>query len=94
MQEEEAKNEIMSEMFVMGYKGKNVKVMHEIARAEQDVYVVKFDPTDQFIAVGYGDGKIRIYFTGDGELKIEINANNMGMDGYDERPITNLRWKS
>ena len=66
------------------------QVMHEIARAEQDVYVVKFDPTDQFIAVGYGDGKIRIYYTGDGDLKIEINANNMGMDGYDERPITNL----
>ena len=44
--------------------------------------------------MGYGDGKIRIYYTKDGALKIEINANNMGVDGYDERPITNLRWKT
>jgi WD40 repeat protein len=86
--------DVPKETFLMGYKGKKIDQKYQVTHGESEIYTLKYDPTDKYVACGCGDGKIRIFHTDDGHLKCEINANGFGVGGFDERPITNLRWKT
>lgn len=39
-----------------------------------DVYCCKFDPEDRYLAVGYGDGVLRIYNNSNGKLAYTLSS--------------------
>ena len=64
--------------------------------SQSEVFCLQYDPSDQYLAAGYGDGHIRIFNTESGMLSFDINANVVGSQAENmlgEKPVTNLRWR-
>lgn len=74
------------------------RLEHEFTagQSQSEVFCMQYDPSDSYIATGYGDGHVRIFNTTSGLLSFEIDANIPGGSGENathEKPITRLRWK-
>jgi WD40 repeat protein len=54
-----------------------------------EVFSMKFDPQDNYLAVGYGDGMVRIYNNETGKLSYTLST----LSSDDDMPITQLLWR-
>ena len=64
-----------------------------VGDTESEVFTCRFDPTDKFLACGFGDGAIRIYNTQNGKCAYTL-CDLVTQDGQsDEMPVTSLRWR-
>ena len=58
-----------------------------------EVFCLKYDPDDKYIACGYGDGAVRIYNLEQGKLSFTL-AGSLALAGaIDDMPITALEWR-
>lgn len=57
------------------------------------MFTVRYDPTDKYIATGYGDGAVRIFNTSTGKCAFTLCAHIDPMGRTDEFPVTALRWR-
>jgi COMPASS component SWD3 len=53
----------------------------------------RYDPTDKYVAAGYGDGAIRVYNTVNGKVAYTLAEMPDEKGNVDEMPITCLRWR-
>jgi WD40 repeat protein len=60
-----------------------------IGDGDSEVFCMKFDPEDRYLACGYGDGMTRIYNVDSGKLSYTLS----GLSGNDEMPVTCLNWR-
>ncbi len=60
-----------------------------IGDGDSEVFCMKFDPEDRYLACGYGDGMTRIYNCDSGKLSYTLS----GLSGNDEMPVTCLSWR-
>ena len=60
-----------------------------IGDGKSSVYCCKFDCEDKYLAVGYGDGIVRIYNNSNGKLSYTLS----NLTAQDEKPITALGWR-
>ena len=58
-----------------------------------EVFSCKYDPTDKYVAAGFGDGAIRIYNTLNGKCSFTLCSmvDSWGKSG--DMPVTALRWR-
>jgi len=56
-------------------------------------FCVRYDPTDKYIAAGYGDGTIKVYNTLNGKVAYSLYEMVDVKGVSDDMPITNLRWR-
>ena len=60
---------------------------------ESEVFTCRYDPSDKYIACGYGEGSVRVYDAKDGKCAHTL-ANNINLEGKTEdMPITDIRWR-
>ena len=60
---------------------------------ESEVFTCRFDPTDKYLACGYGDGAIRIYNTDTGKCAFTLCSLVDQFGKSDDMPVTALRWR-
>jgi len=56
-------------------------------------FSARYDPSDKYVAAGYGDGAIRIYNTVNGKVAFTLCEMFDQKGNTDEMPITCLRWR-
>jgi WD40 repeat protein len=69
------------------------KIAHKMTLGDSsyEVFCAQFDPEDRYIALGYGDGAVRIYNMETGKLSYTLAGAQFAMDH--EMPITCIRWR-
>ena len=60
-----------------------------IGDGDSQVFAMKFDQDDKYLATGYGDGMVRIYNTDNGKLSYTL----ADMDATQTMPVTCLQWR-
>jgi COMPASS component SWD3 len=60
-----------------------------IGDGNSDVLCCKFNHDDRYLAVGYGDGMLRIYNNTNGKLSYTLSS----LSEEDDQPITNVLWR-
>jgi WD40 repeat protein len=60
-----------------------------IGDSDSTVFCCKFDPTDKYLAVGYGDGICRIYNMQTQRLAFTL----FGSGGNEEMPVSDIAWR-
>jgi WD40 repeat protein len=61
--------------------------------SDSEVFVCRYDPTDKYVACGFGDGAIRIYDSKKGKCAFTL-CSSINFDGKSEdMPITDIRWR-
>ena len=60
-----------------------------IGDGDSQVFAIKFDEEDQYLACGYGDGMTRIYNTQTGKLSYTLQS----LTSADEMPVTCVMWR-
>ena len=70
-----------------------IKIEHQVTLmdSEDEIFCMKFDPTDKYIACGCGDGTTRVFNLHTGKMAFLL-ANPQGY-AMDNMPITCLRWR-
>lgn len=64
-----------------------------VGEQASEVFTVRYDPTDKYLACGFGDGAIRIYNTQTGKNAFTL-CQHVDMFGKsDDMPICSLRWR-
>jgi len=61
--------------------------------SESDVFACRFDPTDKYLACGFGDGAIRIYNTQTAKCAFTLCSYVDQYGQSDDMPVTALRWR-
>jgi COMPASS component SWD3 len=64
-----------------------------VGDSESEVFSCRYDPTDKYVAAGFGDGAIRIYNTLNGKCSFTLCSaiDQWGKSG--DMPVTSLRWR-
>mmetsp|Transcript_2690 Transcript_2690/g.4538 ORF Transcript_2690/g.4538 Transcript_2690/m.4538 type:complete len:324 (+) Transcript_2690:20-991(+) len=77
-------------------KGQLRKFVHKatLQEAHNEVLALKFDPTDKYLACGYGDGAVRIFNTSSGKCAFTLSSHvdKFGGSG-DGMPVTGVLWR-
>ena len=60
-----------------------------IGDGDSQVFAMKFDQDDKYLATGYGDGMVRIYNTDTGKLSYTI----ADYEATQTMPVTCLQWR-
>ncbi len=73
----------------------NVGLRHRFTLGDyvHGLYSTKFDPSDTFIAAGYGDGFVRVFNNETGKMSFEFSAHAYAHGNIDEMPVTSMRWR-
>ena len=58
-----------------------------------EIFSVRFDPEDRYLACGYGDGAVRVFNLDTGKLAFNLTGNAISHNIFDEMPVTGLRWR-
>lgn len=71
------------------------KVAHKmtVGDSQSEVFCTKYDPTDKYIACGYGDGVARIYNLETGKLSFSLTGSLSLAGAIDDMPVTALKWR-
>ena len=80
---------------VLNKKGAQRRFTHKLTLgdSESEVFSCRFDPTDKYLACGFGDGAIRIYNTQTAKTAFTL-CSHLDMNGMsDDMPVTALRWR-
>ena len=80
---------------VMNKRGAQRRFTHKLTLGDTDseVFSCRFDPTDKYLAAGFGDGAIRIYNTQTAKTAFTL-CSHVDMNGMsDDMPVTALRWR-
>ena len=69
------------------------KITHKMTLGDSstEVFCSQFDPEDRYIALGYGDGAVRIYNLETGKQSFTLAGASFESDH--EMPITCVRWR-
>lgn len=80
---------------IMNQKGGQRRFMHRMTLGDSDseVFACRFDPTDKYLACGYGDGAIRIYNMKTGKCSFTLCSFVDSHGRSDDMPVTSLRWR-
>lgn len=64
-----------------------------VGDSNSEVFTCRYDPTDKYVAAGFGDGAIRIYNTFNGKCSFTLCSlvDQWGKSG--DMPVTSLRWR-
>ena len=75
--------------------GVSRKVHHRMLLGDGsiDMYCVRFDPQDRYLAAGCGDGTIRIFNIMSGKLAYCLNQGQMRPGDDHKMPTTSVRWR-
>lgn len=79
----------------MNKKGANRRFTHKMTLGDSnsEVFTARFDPTDKYLACGFGDGAIRVYNTVNGKCSFTLCSLVDAYGASDDFPITSLRWR-
>lgn len=61
--------------------------------SNSEVFTCRFDPTDKYLACGFGDGAIRIYNTQTAKCAFTLCSYVDQYGQSDDMPVTALRWR-
>jgi len=61
--------------------------------SKSEVFACKYDPTDKFIAAGFGDGAVRVYNMGTGKCSFTLCNGVDEYGGSDDMPVCAVRWR-
>lgn len=61
--------------------------------SDSEVFTCRFDPTDKYLACGFGDGAIRIYNTQTAKCAFTLCSYVDQYGHSDDMPVTALRWR-
>jgi COMPASS component SWD3 len=61
--------------------------------SESEVFCLKYNPDDQFLAAGFGDGAIRIYNPQTTKCAYTLCSKLDLFGQSDDMPVTSLRWR-
>ena len=80
---------------VKNIKGSLRRFNHKLTLedSESAVFTCRFDPTDKYLACGFGDGAIRIYNTQTAKCSFTLCSNLDQYGNSDDMPVTALRWR-
>ena len=59
---------------------------------DSEIFCVRFDQNDKYVACGCADGKIKIFNLETGKMAFLLA--NPGMSEFELMPITSLRWRN
>ena len=78
---------------IENWKTSSLRVEHQITLmdTEDEIFWIKYDPTDKYIAWGWGDGAIRIFNVTTGKLAFLFSNPKKNEEVL--MPITWLRWR-
>lgn len=68
---------------------RKVKHLMTFGDSDNSVFCSKFDPSDKYLAAGYGDGVTRIYNVATQKLSYTL----FGTGGNEEMPVADLAWR-
>lgn len=76
-------------------KGDTRRFNHKMTVGDSDseVFSCRFDPTDKYLACGFGDGAIRVYNTQSGKCAFTLCSYVDQYGRSDDMPVTALRWR-
>lgn len=57
------------------------------------MFACRYDPSDKYIACGYGDGAVRVYDSKQGKCAFTLCFTINSEGKSDDMPITDLRWR-
>ena len=59
---------------IMNKKGGQRRFMHKMTLGESksEVFACKYDPTDKYLAAGFGDGAVRVYNVDSGKCSFTL----------------------
>lgn len=80
---------------IMNKKGAQRRYTHKmtLGDSESEVFTARFDPTDRYLACGFGDGAIRIYNTQTAKCAFTLCSFVDQQGQSDDMPVTALRWR-
>lgn len=58
-----------------------------------EVFTCQYDPTDKYLACGFGDGAIRVYNTQTKKCSFTLCQNLDQWGQSDDMPVTSVRWR-
>jgi len=64
-----------------------------IGDSESEVFTCRYDPTDKYLAAGFGDGAVRIYNMHNGKNSFTLCSHVDQYGHSDDMPICSLRWR-
>ncbi len=69
--------------------------MHKMTLGDSssEVFCIKYDPDDKYLASGYGDGVVRIYNLETGKLSFNLSGSVSLAGAIDDMPVTALKWR-
>lgn len=80
---------------VLNKKGAGRRYTHKmtLGDSESEVFSCRFDPSDKYLAAGFGDGAIRVYNTQTAKCAFTL-CSSLDQNGMsDDMPVTALRWR-
>ena len=80
---------------VMNKKGAQRRFTHKMTLGDSnsEVFTARFDPSDKYLACGFGDGAIRVYNTINGKCSFTLCSLVDTWGKSDDFPVTALRWR-
>jgi len=60
---------------------------------DSEVFEAQYDPSDKYLACGFGDGAVRVYNTQTGNCAFTLCDNMSATGQSDEMPVTALKWR-
>lgn len=61
--------------------------------SKSEVFCCRFDPTDKYLACGFGDGAIRVYNTQTAKCAFTLCSITNQAGQSDDMPVTAIRWR-
>ena len=79
----------------MNKKGAQRRFTHKMTLGDSnsEVFTARFDPSDKYLACGFGDGAIRVYNTINGKCSFTLCSLVDSYGKSDDFPVTALRWR-
>ena len=80
---------------IMNEKGQQRRYAAKMTLGDSasEVFTCRWDPTDKYLACGFGDGAIRIYNSGTGKCAFTLCSIVDAGGQSDDMPVTSLRWR-
>lgn len=80
---------------IMNKKGAQRRFTHKMTLGDSnsEVFTARFDPSDKYLACGFGDGAIRVYNTINGKCSFTLCSLVDSWGKSDDFPVTALRWR-
>jgi len=79
----------------MNKKGVQRRFVHRVTLGDSksEVFACKYDPTDKYIAAGFGDGAVRVYNLESGKCSFTLCNGVDQYGGSDDMPVCAVRWR-